>query len=197
MADQPIPLLEESDAKTAAVEAGLMEILGETSLFQVCLHHPPIAQLVAGVVEKIVYGSALDPRLRELAILRTGWRMKSVYEFTNHAIIAVDMFGASEDDVRGVRNWREHPGFGEDERLVLAAVDEAIDDDVIAEKTVAACQARFGDQALLELVLIPGLYRSVATLLHSLRVPLETGRKPWWPDGVAPEGWRPGLPGRG
>ena len=30
---------------------------------------------------------------------------------------------------------------------------------------------------------------STATLLHSLRVPLESDRTPWWPDGVAPEGW--------
>jgi alkylhydroperoxidase family enzyme len=179
---RPVPAAE---ARRAASEAGIREILGDTSLFQLCLRHPPIARLVAGVVETIVFASRLDARLRELAILRVGWRLGSVYEWTNHAAIALRA-GASESDLIGLRDWRAHPGFGEAERAVLGAVDEALDADRISPATLARCQELFGDEALLELTLIPGLYRTVAVLLASFDVPLEPDRKPWPPDGTAP-----------
>ncbi len=85
-----------------------------------------------------------------------------------------------------MRDWRDHAGFGDPERAVLTAVDEALDHDRISPETIAACQSLFGDQALLELTLIPGLYRTIAVVLHSLDVPLEPDREPWPPDGVAP-----------
>jgi alkylhydroperoxidase family enzyme len=111
--------------------------------------------------------------------------MRSVYEWTNHYFVGRGV-GLSDEDARGVRDWGRHAGFGERERAVLGLVDEALERDAIGYEALERCLALFGVGPLLELALLPGLYRAVAVLLASLEVPLEPGRPPWAPDGVAP-----------
>ena len=49
----------------------------------------------------IRYGSKLDPRLRELAILQVGWLARSPYEWSHHVKLGLD-FGVSDDDIRAL-----------------------------------------------------------------------------------------------
>lgn len=50
----------------------------------------------------IRHQSGVDPRLRELAILRVGYLTRSHYEYAHHIRIGRD-FGLSDDDIRLVR----------------------------------------------------------------------------------------------
>ena len=74
MAESPIfPLLDLDAAIAAANVAGIPEVLARVNLFRTTLHHPPIGRIVGDVVDALVLKSVLDARLREIAILRTGW----------------------------------------------------------------------------------------------------------------------------
>ena len=62
---------------------------------------PDGARAFHGVGKWIRYGSTLDARLRELAILQVGYLARSPYEWSHHVKIGFD-FGVSESDVRGL-----------------------------------------------------------------------------------------------
>ena len=57
---------------------------------------------------------------------------------------------------------------------------------VVSAATLASARSLLGDdRAVLELLMIPGLYRTIGTVLLSVGVPLEEHVEPWAPDGVA------------
>ncbi|MGH9231224.1 MAG: carboxymuconolactone decarboxylase family protein [Acidimicrobiales bacterium] len=182
-----IPLLDPGDARAAAAAAGVVEIAADLSVFRVWLHHPRLARWLSDLLMGLLWEGRLDPRLRELVIMRLGWATNSDYEWTQHWRIAGGL-GVPEADLLGVRDWRSHDGFGPAERAVLAATDETLADGAISAATWQACRRHVSDdaQVLLELVGAIGVWRMVAGILRSLEVPLEDGVGSWPPDGEGP-----------
>ena len=183
-----IPMLPLDEAKAAATQAGVPELAAELSVFRVWLHHPTLAKWLSDMLMGLLWAGRLDARLRELVIMRLGWATASNYEWTQHWRIAAGL-KIPEDDILGVRDWRNHEAFGPSERAVLAATDETLADGVISQATWDECTAHVSDdpQVLLELVTAIGLWRMVSAQLRSLEVPLEDGVDPWPPDGQRPD----------
>jgi alkylhydroperoxidase family enzyme len=182
-----IPRLPVDEAKAAADEAGVPDYMAELAIFQVILNHPSLARALNDLLATMLWHGALDPRLRELVIMRIGWLTASDYEWTQHWRVAQGL-GVSADDLLGVRDWRAYDGFGPTERAVLAATDDVVRDGVVSAESWSACrQALDAEHAvLIELVTAIGAWRMVASILESLHVPLEDGVASWPPDGQAP-----------
>ena len=72
---------------------------------------------------------------------------------------------------------------------MLAATDEVLRDGSVNAQTWAVCERELGaDSAVLvELVTAIGAWRMIASILHSLGVPLEEGVASWPPDGDPPD----------
>jgi alkylhydroperoxidase family enzyme len=182
-----VPRLPLDEAKAAADEAGVPNYMAELAIFQVLLNHPKLACGLNDLLATMLWRGSLDTRLRELVIMRIGWLTASDYEWTQHWRVAQGL-GVSPDDLLGVRDWRAYAGFGPAERAVLAATDDVVRDGVVSDESWAACQGELGaDHAvLIELVTAIGAWRMVASILHSLQVPLEDGVASWPPDGHQP-----------
>lgn len=182
-----VPQLPVDEAKAAADEAGVPDYMAELSIFQVLLNHPRLARTFNDLLATILWHGVLDSRLRELAIMRIGWLTACDYEWTQHWRVASGL-GVSAEDLLGVRDWRSHDGFGPAERAVLAATDDVVRDGAVSADSWAACEHELhGDTTvLIELVTAIGAWRMVASILHSLEVPLEDGVSSWPPDGVSP-----------
>jgi alkylhydroperoxidase family enzyme len=187
MADAPIYPLLDLDAATAATrEAGIGEVLARVNLFRTTLHHPPIGRIVGDVVDALVMNSVLDARLREIAILRTGWRLGSVYEWSNHYGIACRA-GLTDDEILAIRDGAATPVLTDADRCVIRLVDEVFDGVVVTPETLRQARTILGDdRALMELVMIPGCYRTIGTVLLTFDIPLEDHVTPWAPDGKSP-----------
>ncbi len=73
-------------------------------------------------------------------------------------------------------------------RVALAAADDVVRDGAISAAIWAACERELGPDpaVLIELVSAIGTWRMIATILHSLQVPLDEGAESWPPDGKAP-----------
>ena len=71
---------------------------------------------------------------------------------------------------------------------MLAATDDVVRDGAVSAESWAACERELqGDTTvLIELVTAIGAWRMVASMLHSLGVPLEDGVASWPPDGRSP-----------
>ncbi len=182
-----VPKLPLDEAKAAADEAAVPNYMAELNIFQVLLNHPPLARAINDLLATMLWHGSLDPRLRELVIMRIGWLTACDYEWAQHWRVA-SRLGVTPDDLLAVRDWRGYDGFGPTERAVLAATDDVVRDGAVGAASWAACERELGGDTtvLVELVAVIGAWRMVASILHSLGVPLEDDVPSWPPDGQSP-----------
>ena len=187
LSDARVPMLDVDASRTAAARVGVPEGMADLSVFKVLLRHEDLAARVNGLLHQLLWNGSLDPRRRELIIMRIGWRQGSVYEWTQHWRVA-RMLEIPEDDLLGVRDWKASDRFDRADRAVLAATDETLGAGAISARTWAELEATVPDEkALLEVVVAIANWSMFAQLLRTLEVPLDHGVDPWPPDGAVPE----------
>ena len=116
--------------------------------------------------------SKLNPRLRELAILRTAKVSKSVYEWTQHVPIA-KAAGVTDEQVDAIENWEAARCFSDEDRLVLRFTDEVARNVKGDRGTLEALRKHMGTTEIVELVMSIGFWGMVARLLETTEVDLE------------------------
>jgi alkylhydroperoxidase family enzyme len=184
--DVRIERLPVDDARARAEDVGLPAMLADLSVFRIALTNPVIAKGVSDLLLALLTNGRLDPRLRELIIMRIGWVSGAEYEWTQHWRVARRL-PMEPDDILGVRDWESHHGYGDVERAVLRATDETLRDGFISDATWNELRGVITDDGtLFELVIAIGNWQMFANLLRSLQVPLEDGVDPWPPDGLQP-----------
>jgi len=62
----------------------LAKSMSQLNVFRALLNNPTITHAQSGLAGALMGSKTLNPRIRELVILRTGWRTKSEYEFVQH-----------------------------------------------------------------------------------------------------------------
>lgn len=115
--------------------------------------------------------NALDPRRREIAILRTGWNCRSGYEFAQHERIGLAS-GMSEADVAGTMEGPHAACWDDLDSAIVTACDELVRDHFISGATWAALEP-LGDKGRMDLVFTVGQYTQVSMMLNSFGVQLE------------------------
>jgi alkylhydroperoxidase family enzyme len=165
-----VPYLTESD-----LDAADRPLLGRPiNLFRALANSPEALRHHQAFGEWIRHGCALDPRLRELAILQVGYVTASPYEWSHHVRIGYD-FGVTDADVEALiaaTEGREH-GLDEVETAVLAAAREITADMRMSEATWAFLEPRLGRARLVDLVVVISFYSAVVRILGTLRVDVE------------------------
>lgn len=154
--------------------AALMEQLGELNIFRTLAHHPVLLRRWLGFGSHVLLGSTLDPRTRELVILRTGWRCGSDYEFGQHTVIAREA-GITDDEIRRVTAGPGADGWSAQERTVLVAADELTDDHRLSDASWDALTTWLDTRQLLDLIFTVGQYVLVSMALNSCGVEREPG----------------------
>jgi alkylhydroperoxidase family enzyme len=117
--------------------------------------------------------NALDPRRRELAILRTGFNCGSGYEFAQHTRIGLRS-GISQDEIEALKRPIGEGSWDAIEAAILAACDELVNDHFVSDATWTAL-AGLGDKGRMDLVFTVGQYTQVSMMLNSFGVQLEDG----------------------
>jgi len=187
MTTEPSPsLLSIDDARAAGAAAGIPERVAQANIMRFALQHGGVANIVASMIDVAVFHGALDARPREIAILRVGWRIGSVYEWSNHVGVARGA-GLSDREILAIRS-ADASVLSAADLVAIRVVDDVLDDARVSDATLADARELLGDgDELLELVLIPAFYRAIGTMLLTFSVPLEAGIEPWAPDGQAPD----------
>lgn len=114
--------------------------------------------------------SPLPPRLRELALTRTGFVGGSQFVFSQHSKGA-RRAGLSGEQVAAIPAWQVSDEFDAQERAVLAYVDAVVlEHGRVQEAVFDALRAFLDDEAILELSYAIGTYNLHATLSRALRL---------------------------
>lgn len=142
------------------------------NLAKILVHSPGGARAFNRLGGWIRFKSEVDPRLRELAILRVGVLAANEYEFSHHVKLGLE-FGLSHDDIDAVVLGPDAPGLSELERLVVVAADEATVAGAMAADTVVSLRSALGEQQTVELTIIISFYNAVVRFLSSLAIDVE------------------------
>jgi alkylhydroperoxidase family enzyme len=171
-----VPYLETTDL--ASEDQDLLK--RRISLTQALVNSPKAARAFSGLGQYIRYGSKLDPRLRELAILQVGWLARSPYEWSHHVKLGHD-FGVSEADVRALIEDTAGKATGLDAltKLVLKGAREMTTDGAMSDATFAALQKELGNELVVDLTLTIGFYNAVVRVLATLQIDVEPEYQPY------------------
>ncbi|SKA21756.1 Alkylhydroperoxidase family enzyme, contains CxxC motif [Enhydrobacter aerosaccus] len=127
----------------------------------------------------LLYRCELDPKLREIAILRVGRHSRCAYEVFQHERIAREV-DVAEDKIAALRDATiEAPAFSDHEKAVLRFTDEVVRNVKASDKAVKAVEAFLSPGALVELTLTIGYYMMVCRFLETTGVDGEDGQAEW------------------
>jgi len=180
-----IPLLAVEEAKRRGAEAGVRPELAGVNAFRAMLNNPRVAGAVGNLLTTLLFEGSLDPRVRELVILRTGWRTGSEYEFCQHVAIARRL-RIPDEDILGVRDPESCSSYNDVDRAVLRLTDELLEGTEISPATWNTLASAFEARHLIELLAVAANWRFFAVFLKAAQVPLDSG-VPGWPEGKAPQ----------
>jgi len=150
------------------------------ALFKALVNSPNAARAFSGLGQYIRYGSKLDPRLRELAILQVGWLARSPYEWSHHVKIGRD-FGVTDGDIRGLIDDTDGRPTQLDDlsRAVLRAAREMTRDGAMGEASFATLQQALGNEQVVDLTLTIAFYNAVVRVLATLQIDVEDDYMPY------------------
>jgi alkylhydroperoxidase family enzyme len=114
-------------------------------------------------------GRKLDPKLRELVILRTAIVGDSKFEFSQHLKVA-RMVGIPEEKLTAIKGWKTSDLFSLAERAVMAATDEILSLNRVEDETFAALQQHLSDPEILELFVVSGTWRMHGLIVRALHL---------------------------
>lgn len=140
--------------------------------------HKMVAHSEASVREFVRMGSRLimkprlEPRYRELAILRIAQLHDAAYEWAHHVPIAMQT-GVTLEQIKSLANWKDSASFDDREKTVLRYTEEVIRENQPADKTFAAASEFLDHASLVELTLSIGFWLMVAKFLRTFQVNIE------------------------
>jgi alkylhydroperoxidase family enzyme len=118
-------------------------------------------------------GRVLEPRYRELAIIRTGIVGDSRFEYSQHLKVA-RMTGVAEAKLDAIKGWVTSDRFEPAERAVMAAADELVGRNLVEDATFASLKQHFSDEQILELFYVIGLWRMHGMIVRALHLEYDT-----------------------
>jgi len=172
--EQADPVIKEMFQK---LEDGKFPII---NLFKAVGNSPKVGRNFIRLGNVILNAEILDPKLRELAILRVGNLLQSEYEFTKHVVIGKST-GVTMDQINDLSNWGSSRKFTDIERAVLQYTDEVTLKVKVSDDTFANLRRFFDDAQIVKLTMTIGYYGMVSRVLVALEVELEPGEKAFAP----------------
>ena len=150
------------------------------NLFRAVGNSPKVGRNFVRLGNAILNPEILDPKLRELAILRVGNLLKAEYEFTKHVTLG-RRAGVTEDQINELANWKSSKKFTDIERAVLQYTDEVTLNVKVSDSSFADLKKFFDDREIVKLTATIGYYGMVSRILVALQIELEPGEKAFIP----------------
>ncbi len=144
---------------------------GVLNIYRALAHRPVALRNFMRFGSCLLLEGALDPKLRELAILRVGWLCRSPYELAQHVAFG-RRAGLTDAQIRGVADPHVGP-YDPQQMAVIAYAAELTSDARVSEATFGAVAEFLSDEQIVELTLVVGFYNLVTRALNALEVEID------------------------
>jgi alkylhydroperoxidase family enzyme len=120
----------------------------------------------------------LTIRQREIVIDRVTAACGAEYEWGVHVSVYAEKAGLTDDQIHSLATGEpDDDCWSDDDRLLIRLCDSLQEHCTVDDDLWAALTAHHSDEAILELLMLAGTYRTVSYLVNGLRLPLEPGAR--------------------
>ena len=170
--------LTDADPETHELLSRLSRLRGDDAevlnVFGTIANHPTLLRKWLVFATYALTKSTLDPRTRELVVLRVGWRCHAPYEWGQHVVVGRGV-GLTDVDIARVAEGADAPGWSAAESAALRATDELHDRSTISDATWADLRPHFSYEQILDFVFLVGNYHLVSMALNACAVARDDG----------------------
>ena len=155
--------------------------------FNAFVHAPDVGRHLSALGAALRFGTSIERRLTEVAIITVGSRWKAEFEWWAHARMA-RAHGVPDAVVDAIGRGDDPPFTADDERIVYEAARELTLSGQLSEDSYTAARGLLGDTGLVELVSLCGYYTLISYLLNAFDVPVPPGAELMWPQAAGDRG---------
>jgi 4-carboxymuconolactone decarboxylase len=137
---------------------------------RVLVQHPGMYRVFLPFLDKVIRGSNLPPRDREILCLRTLALGCDVYEAHHHVTIARKA-GMTDAEIEAARTGGA--GLGQFDQCLLRAAEELVRQQCVSDQTWACLAECYSREQLMETVFVVGCYTIMATITRSFGMEVE------------------------
>jgi 4-carboxymuconolactone decarboxylase len=145
--------------------------------FNAFVQAPHVGSQLTALGAVVRFGTSIDRRLSETAIITVASRWKAEFEWWAHARMARE-HGVPEAVVAAIEHGDDPPFTAADERIVYLVARELAETGQVSDEHYDAALDLLGDTGMIELVSLCGYYTLISFLLNAFRVPLPPGASP-------------------
>jgi 4-carboxymuconolactone decarboxylase len=154
-----------------------------TGPFNAFVHAPDVGRHLDPLGAEMRFGTAVDRRLAEVAIITVGAHWKAEFEWAAHSRSAREV-GVPGAVVDAISRGEDPPFAAADERAAYQVARELTQTGKLTQSTYDSARRLLGDTGLVEMVSMCGYYTLISFILNAFDVPLPSGTHPQWADGA-------------
>jgi 4-carboxymuconolactone decarboxylase len=140
---------------------------------------PEAGRRLSSLGATLRFGTSIERRLSEIAIITVAARWQAEFEWWAHAPMACE-HGVAGAVVDAIGCGDDPPFEADDERAVYLAARQLALSGRLDQQTFGAAHRFLGDAGMVELVSLCGYYTLISFLLNALAVPLPPDAAPMW-----------------
>lgn len=160
-----VPLFEKAGVQVIAQDGSLL------GPFNPLLLSPALGSAQLGVFRADKTSTSLSPRVHEIIILTVGAAWSAAYELYAHRIVG-RRAGLSEEVIEALISRRPPELSDEQEASAHELTRQLTDEHRVDSATYERAAAAFGPEALVDIVLLIGLYVTTCALINAFDVPV-------------------------
>jgi AhpD family alkylhydroperoxidase len=129
-----------------------------------------------GFIRALFETPGVDPRTREMIMLRAAKVLNCPYEWEANSVLARNI-GLNSEEIEAAASDGPVSGVNADYVLICKVTDELSLEATLSDETLKQMLTRYGDVVCRKLILIIGWFNLLARFLNGCRVPLEDFEK--------------------
>jgi 4-carboxymuconolactone decarboxylase len=147
--------------------------------FNAFVHAPDVGRRLSSLGATLRFGTSIERRLSEVAILTVGARWKAEFEWYAHSRMARE-HGVPAAVIDAIGHGEDPPFEADDERTIFTAARQLAEAGRLDQGAYDAARRLLGQAGLVELVSLCGYYTLISYLLNAFDVPLPAGAAAHW-----------------
>jgi alkylhydroperoxidase family enzyme len=159
------PELAESIAKIKGARGGRL-----INIYRLMLHSPALANAWFDLNQAVRYGTEIDGRSRELAVIRVAILNDVDYVQRAHGPAYALKEGLTPEQVTAIGNWQASNLFTDRQRALLAYTDAMTRDIDVPDAVFTEVRKHFSERQTVELSMLIGAYNMLTRFLKALKV---------------------------
>jgi 4-carboxymuconolactone decarboxylase len=145
--------------------------------FNAFVQAPHVGSQLTSLGAVVRFGTSIDRRLSEVAIITVASRWHAEFEWWAHARMARE-HGVSAAVVAAIGRGDDPPFTAADERTVYQLARELAETGQASDDRYALGRELLGETGMIELVALCGYYTLISFMLNAFAVPLPAGAEP-------------------